>query len=829
MSPWMLSWRLLFRQGRSGALLLLLAGLVVATAALTAVGLFTDRVSRALERQASETLAADLVIASRTPSHPEWIAQAQEMGLESVSMVTISSAVFINDRSQLIDIKAVSEGYPLRGQVGLKESLLGDEIRGQMSPTRGEAWMEPRGFRELGLVVGDPLDIGQTSLRLTRALSYEPDGGGSQFMVAPKLLMHIEDLKDSGLLGPGARTRYRLLIAGEEAQVAGYARWFQDQWSKNNPESNQRLITPAEGEAQTAEALTQARRFLGVAALTTVILAAVAILLSALRFANAQRDLVALLKTFGARSGTILGALTWMVTWLVIVAVIMGGLAGFAVQHILTEVLSGVGTEGLPNPRFTPWVVAAALTGLLGAGFALPPLWGLKRVAPIRILNRSLDRQHPLSWGLWSILVAVGLAIPSFQLGDTTLAVIVLGGALGLAMALAFFAWLAMHLTRLASRRAKAAWRFGLAGLYRRRGAGIIQITALGLGLMALLLLMVVRSELITQWQATLPADAPNHFVVNIQPDQKDDVYTALDQAGAENLQIGPMASVRLIAINDEPPPADRFTGQVNVSWVASENMDQIPPANRITEGQFFQQGATAEVSLANRWADRVGVGLGDVLVFESGAQTFSATVTSLREVEWNSFNINFFILLTPDAGISLPHQNIASFFWPGQDAPGSLSLINDQYPNLSILDVGGLIQRVFEIIERVSQAAEVVFFLTLVAGLIVLLAALEATRDERRHESALIRALGASRSMVRRGLMVEYGIMALIAGVLATGGAAITGELLASELFGFAYTPSPSLFIGGLAAAFLLIVGAGWLGNKTVMSTPPMRILRGN
>ncbi|HEY7905399.1 MAG TPA: FtsX-like permease family protein [Wenzhouxiangella sp.] len=829
MSSWTLSWRLLFRQGRSGALLLLLAGLVVATAALTAVGLFTDRVSRALERQASETLAADLVIASRDPSAETWITQAQTMGLESVSMVTISSAVFINDQSQLIDIKAVSEGYPLRGQVGVRQTLMGEETRGQMSPTRGEAWFEPRGFRELGLEIDDAMDIGQLSLNLTRALSYEPDGGGSQFMVAPRLLMHIDDLKDSGLLGPGARTRYRLLIAGEEAQVAAYARWIQNQWAQAETKGDQRLITPAEGEAQTAEALTQARRFLGVAALTTVILAAVAILLSALRFALAQRDLVALLKTFGARSTTILGALTWMVAWLVALAVVMGGLAGFAVQHILTEVLSGVGTEGLPGPRLSPWLVASSLTALLGAGFALPPLWGLKRVAPIRILNRSLDQQNPLSWGLWLVLVAVGLAIPALQLGDTTLAVIVLGGALGLAVVLAFFAWLAMHLTRLASRQAKAAWRFGLAGLYRRRGAGIIQITALGLGLMALLLLMVVRSELITQWQATLPEDAPNHFVVNIQPDQKDAVFDGLDQAGAQNLQMGPMASVRLISINDEPPPADRFTGQVNVSWVSPETIDRLPPANQISAGRFFQPDSSAEVSLANRWADRVGVGLGDVLVFESGAETFSATVTSLREVEWNSFNINFFILLTPDAGLSLPHQNIASFYWPKNNGGGSLSEINDQYPNVSILDVGGLIERVFEIIERVSQAAEVVFVLTLLAGLIVLLAALEATRDERRHESALIRALGASRSMVRRGLMIEYGIMALIAGALATGGAAITGQLLASELFGFAYTPSPWLFVGGIGAALLLIVGAGWLGNKTVMSTPPMRILRGN
>jgi len=817
-----LSWRLLARQGRSDALLLLLAGLMVATAAFTAVGLFTDRVARQLERQASETLASDLVIASRLPIGEKFSTQAKEMGLEMVSMVVISSAVFINDQSELIDIKAVGPGYPLRGQVGLKDRLDGPEMRLQQSPDRGQAWLEARGFGALDLEVGDSIDIGRTKVALDKVLSHEPDGGGSQFMVAPRLLMHIDDLSESGLLGPGARTRHRLLIAGDQAAVARFSNW-----AKERLETEQRLITPAEGEAQTAEALTQAKRFLGVAALTTVILAAVAILLSALRFANAQRDLVALLKTFGARSSSILGALSWMLAWLIVIAVIVGGLMGFAVQHLIAEILESAGTGQLPGPRLGPWWSAAGLTALLAAGFALPPLLGLRKVTPVRILNRSLDTKSPLSIGLWLVLVGTGLMIPALQLQDILLALIVLGGAGVLALLLATFAWLAMHLTHLLSKKATASWRFGLAGLYRRRGAGVIQITALGLGLMALLLLMVVRTELIGQWQATLPADAPNHFVVNVQPNQKDDVLDALVNAGAQNLQMGPMASVRLIEINNEPPPEDRFTGQVNVSWVSPENIDQLPPANQVTEGRFFASDSVGEVSLANRWADRVGVGLGDELVFESGAQKFSATVTSLRAVEWNSFNINFFILLTPEASDALPHQNIASFYWPDEDQR-SLQPVNRAYPNVSILDVGGLIERVFVIIDRVSQAAEVVFVLTLLAGLVVLLAALEATRDERRHESALIRALGANGSMVKAGLVIEYGVMALIAGLLATVGAAVTGGLLASELFGFRYEPSPVLFLGGFLGAVVLVVGAGWIGNRSVLKTPPVRILRG-
>jgi putative ABC transport system permease protein len=821
MNSMALSWRLLTRQGRAGALWLLLAGLIIATAALSAVGLFTDRVGRALERQASETLASDLVIASRAPAPEAWIQEAQSLGLETARMVMISSALFLNDRSQLIDIKAVSEGYPLRGTVGLKADLAGEESRIASSPAPGQAWLEPRGFRELGLELGETLNIGRTTVLLSQALSYEPDGGGSQFMVAPRLLMNIDDLMDSGLLGPGARTRHRLLVAGDENSVNRFQRWAQ-----SNLEPGMRVITPADGEAQTSEALTQARRFLGVAALSTVILAAVSILLSALRFATAQRDLVALLKTFGASSRLILSALFGLLIWLVLLGVVLGGLLGFATQSVLAEVLSNVGSGVLPPPRIYPWLGAAALTLMLAVGFALPPLLGLRTVTPIRILNRSLDRTHPMSIGLWTILVIAGLSVPSAQLGDLKLALIMLGGTAGLAVLLALMAWLFMHLTHAFSRIARASWRFGLAGLYRRRAAGIVQITALGLGLMALLLLLVVRSELITQWKATLPDDAPNHFVVNVQPNQRDAVYDRLASLGVQNLKMGPMASVRLVSINGESPPSDRFTGQVNISWVSQDEIDQLPPANRITAGQYFQKDSVGEVSLANRWADRVGVGLDDVLVFESGARTFEARVTSLREVEWNSFNINFFILLTPDAGQALPHQNIASFHWPQDDA-SQLRVITDTYPNVSILDVGGLIQRVFDIITSVSRAAEVVFALTLMAGLIVLLAALEATRDERRHESALIRALGAHQNMVRRGVIIEYGAMALIGGSLASGGAGLLGHYLATELFGFNYQPSIWLFVGGLFSAFLLIIGSGWLGNRSVLATPPMRILR--
>lgn len=814
MNPLVLSARLLLRQGRSGALLILAVGLIVATAALVAVGSFTDRVGRALDRQAGEALAADLVVASGEPIPAHFFDQADRLGLQTAEIISLSTALFVGEESRLVDIKGVSTGYPLRGELRLSDGI--DERSARVIPERGSAWMDPRFQRGLDAAIGDQTELGVLALNISHILSYEPDRAGGGFGFAPRLMVQLDDLMASELLGPGARARYRLLVAGDERPLREFRQWFAGQ-----REDGQRLITVAEAEDQTGLALTQARRFLGVAALTAVILAAVSILLSALRFAAAQRDLVALLKTFGASSTRVMVALSLLLAYLVLASILAGGLVGWGAQELIARILAEGQDAALPPARIMPVLAAGVFTLLLAAGFALPPLMSLRRVPTMRILNRSLDTRPGLSGLLWVLPVAAALMIPVVQLGDIRLAVIVLGGSAALAGILALTGWLALLVTGRLARRARASWRFGLAGLQRRRGGGIVQITALGLGLMALLLLVVVRAELLEQWRGSLPPDTPDHFIINIQPDQVEEVRQSLVAQGAANLQMQPMANVNLVAINGEPPPGHRMAGQVNVSWI-----DELPAANEITAGHFFAPDASGEVSLASTWADNLGVGLDDQLSFESGARRLETRVTSIREVDWNSFNVNFFILLTPDAGAFLPHQHIASFYLSDPDS-ADLREVTRAFPNLSIIDVGAIIVRVGEIIDQVSRAAQVVFAFTLLAGLVVLLAALEATRDERRQESALIRTLGADNAMVRRGLLIEYSVMALIAALLATMGAAVTGWLLAAELFDFAYRPSALLFVLGFIVAVVLVVGSGWLGNRSVLSTPPVRILR--
>lgn len=816
MNPLRLSSRLLMRQGRSGALWMLILGLAVATAALTAVTLFTDRVGRALDRQAGEVLAADLRISSRDEVDPAWIDEAERFGLDSARFLELNTVVFAESESALFEVKGAGSGYPLRGRLRTSDGVgLPDSVADGL-PAEGEAWIEPRGLRALDIGLGDPIWIGERQLQVTRLLTYEPDRGDGPFALAPRVLVTFDDLASAGLLGPGSRARHRLLVAGDGDDVESYAEAIEPMLDERS-----RVTTVDEADARTAGALEQARRFLAVAALTAVVLAAVAVLLAALRFADAQRDLVAVLKAFGAHGRDVQRSLVLLLLWLVLIAVLVGGVAGAIGQQAIADILGRGLQEPLPPVSLAPMPGIALFTALLAIGFALPPLAALRRVPPMRILNRSLDDGSRAGASGWLLAVAVALMIPVLQLGEARLAMLVLGGCAALALALAAAAWASVRITRAAARRVRGTYRFGLAGLGRRQAMSIVQTVALGLGLMALLLLVVVRTELIEQWRASLPVDTPNHFLVNVQPGQAEDVRQRLAGLGATGLQVRPMANANLVSIDGDTPRDDRFTGQVNLSWI-----DRLPPANEVTEGRFWAPGERGQISVARRWSERVGVRLGDRMTFDAGGRTITAEVTSIRDVDWGSFNVNFFLLLTPEAADVLPHQFVASFRMPG-DALDDLDDLARELPNATLLDVGALVDRVFEIIDQVSRAAQVVFLFTLIAGLVVLLAALEATRDQRRSEAALVRALGADRRMVRGGLLIEYGIMAAIAASLACCGAAIVGALLADELFGFAYRPGFGLFALGFSVAVTLIVGAGWLGNRSVLATPPVRILR--
>ncbi|GAB4167309.1 MAG: FtsX-like permease family protein [Wenzhouxiangellaceae bacterium] len=816
MSAWTLSWRLLVRNLRSGKLWLMWAGLVLAAASLASVSLFAHRLEAALDRSAGEWLAADAVIESRQRPDPSHAERAVEMGLVTTTTASLSTVVYTPERSLLFQIKAVGRDYPLRGRVRIADDADGPDRSVASGPSPGRIWVDSEGLRRLGAAPGEGLQIGRVEPEVEAVLRSDPDAGDGPIQFAPGLIMAMEDLEPAGLLGPGARVRWKLLVAGPRERVEAYV-----EQTRMRLAPGERLRTAQDAESRTGQALAQARRFLAASALVAVLLAAVAIWQSAWRFAGSQQDSVALLKVFGADGGLIARALAGLLLWLVLGALIAGALLGYAAQAWIAALVSGQSGPSLPpaDPGAL-WAVAPGML-LLAAGFALPPLLALHRVPPMRVLRADPGRSAPRIrlWGLIALGAGLGLAV--VQIGDLQLGMLVLGGALAAVAVLALAAWALLWSAARLADGARGVARLALAGLARRRWQAVLQISALGLGLTALLTLAVVRSELVAQWQASVPDQAPDHFLVNIQREQLELLRTGLEAVGVAQLQIRPITNAQLIAINDQAPPADRFTGQVNLSWA-----ETLPPANTVIAGRFFSAGARGELSVARRWAERVGVGLGDRLNFDVGGRVLETRITSIRSVDWDSFNVNFFLLLTPEDGRALPHQYVASFRLP-DGAGAALDRLLRQLPNVSLIDVGALLERVLEVIDRISRIAEWVFGFVLAAGLLVLLAVIESTRDHRRTEVALLRALGAGDSMIRGSVLIEYGAMALVAALVAVCAAAVIGGLMATWVFGFGYRPSIALLATALGVSVPLVVGAGWLGHRRILRTPPMRLLR--
>lgn len=821
------AWRQLAREWNSPVMLTLLLAVAVAAGAISAVGSLTDRVARALDRNAGEMLAADLAVSSRATLTDAWLNEAQRRNLRSAEIVSFPTVIFAGDNSQLVDLKAVTSDYPLRGELRIADNLdaEGSDIPG--GPPVGQAWAEPRLFASLGLTAGDPIQVGNSELILSQVLRYEPDRGGDLYALAPRLMLNHEDMLQAGLLGPGSRAWYRQLYAGGEAEVREFEAWLEQRLAPG-----QRLLTAADEQPQVGSALGQADRFLATAALVTLLIAGAAILLAASQFSDRHRDTAALLRCLGASHRAIMGILSLELVLVALVAALGGGLLGYLAQSVLAEMFAGAVSGGLPPATWQPLVFALLIGLLLAAGFALPPLWRLRRVPPARVLNRSVDDARGSDRWLWLLPLVVIAGLSYYQLGHAQLTLIVVGGTLAAGVVMLAAAYGIIRLLKRGLGGAGGIWRFGLAGLARRARSGALQITGLGIGLTALLLLMVVRVDLLTGWRTSLPPDTPNRFLVNVQPDQRAAVADFLDASGADRLQLRPMATARLVRINGSEPQAEdfddpradrRINGTLNLSW-----SETLPPANRIVAGQWLDSASeTPEISLAESWAEPLGLGLGDTLTFEAGADRFTGTVTSLREVDWDSFNVNFFILVSPSAAASFPHQFVGSFHAPDTSS-GILRGMAQNFPNVTLLDVDAILIRVREIIERVSGAAEIVFLFTLAAGIAVLLAAISATRDERRTEAALLRTLGARNRSILAALVIEYSLTALVAGVLAAVAAGITGAVLATRVFQISdYNPDmTALALGAVAGAALLLV-SGVVGNSGVLRVPPVKILR--
>ncbi len=823
-----LSFRALRRDWASGELRVLAIALVIAVASVSSVGFFTDRIKISMERNAAELLAADLVARSHRPFADALQAEAGVRGLATAQTWSFRSVVLSGDGSQLAEVKAVTESYPLRGQLETAETLFGVEVAAGGVPTPGHVWLEPRLAQILGVGPGDPVTVGVAELPVERLLTFEPDRGGEMFNIAPRLMMNLADVEATGLVQPGSHVHYRLLTAGDPDSVASYRDWLLGQLDSD--ESIQGL-QDARPEMRTA--LQRAEQFLGLAALVSVVLAGVAIALAARRFAMRHWDGVAVMRCLGATQATVLRLYLVEMLVMALAAGLVGVVIGFLAQDLLARLVGSLVVDALPWPSAAPLWPALAVGFVALLGFGLPPILRLREVAPIRVLRRDVSGWQGRPVGLYLAALAAIAGLMLWQAGDARLALWVMGGTLATLLALGGSAWaLVQGMGRLRG-RAGVAWRFGLANISRRGLGSVAQVVALGLGIMVLLMLTLVRTDLLQSWQSKLPDDAPNYFLINIQQSQVGELEAFLRERGIRNVGLYPMVRGRLTHINDQPvvpssytnPRAERLASrEFNLSWASRPQAD-----NRIVEGRWWDEQATdiaPEISIEEGIAETLGIRLGDRLRYNLAGTVVDAPVTSLRTVQWDSFRPNFFVVFPPGVLEPFPSNWITSFHLKG-DRHAVLSELVRDFPTVTVLDVDALITKVREIMERVVLAVEYVFAFTLLAGVVVLYAAVQATRDERMRESALLRTLGAPRRTVLRSLVAEFAALGALAGVLAALAASLMGVALGQFVFGFGYALDPLLWLLGALAGVLGVVGAGLAATRGVLDQPPMQVLR--
>jgi len=823
MNPWRQAARATRREFLAGDLLTVFAALVLGVAVMTAVGTLVNRVTLALTASAAEVLGGDLGVSGRQDIPAAFEEEAAKRGLGHARMVSFPSVLFHGDNSQMASIRAVGAGYPLRGTLLVSDT---PERAAHIAtpPPPGQAYADPRLLDALGLRVGDALEFGAGHVRIAGILAAEPDASGELLQLAPPLMVNRADVDSAGLLGPGSRASYRLMFAGDATAIASFREWLKPR------AGDWRLLGIEDTQRGLRSAFDRAGRFLALAALLAVLLSGVATALAANRYAVRRIDQVAILRCLGARQRDILATFALQLLFTAVPACLLGVALGMAVQSGLVELLGNLVPDRLPLPQAAPALTGAGIGLLLLLGFALPPLLRLRGVPPMRVLNRSFAATPPTSLLAYAAALAATLALTVQATGDARLAAWVLGGLATLALAAALAGTALLWLLRAIQHRTHGAWRLGLAALSRRRALSVLQLVGLSLSLCALLLLAVVGPGLLSQWRERLPADTPNYFLMNIQPDQSSAVLARLRALGVAAPAVEPFGTGRLLAINGRPPQRqDREEGDdddgnrpVNFSW-----RHDFPPANTLTAGRFWAADSrAAEASVEDGWAQRYNVRLGDRLTLLLGEQERSFTVTSLRKAEWDSFRVNFFLLLNEGAVGDAPYNLISSFHLPHAQA-SALGALTREFPNVSVLDIDAILVRVREVMTRVGQAVQLVMGFSLLAGLLVLLAALQSTAGERRYDSAVLRTLGARRSQLRGAVLVEFGALGLCAALLATLAAAAIGSLVARQVFELSLpTPWMPLVLGG-GLGVLLSMLSGWWGTRRVLRVPPALALR--
>ncbi|MFL2546730.1 MAG: ABC transporter permease [Candidatus Rariloculaceae bacterium] len=821
-----LATRLLVRDWRAGETVILLVALVVAVAAMSAVGLFTNRVRQAVTQQAGEVLAADLRLESDYPITPDYEELAAANELQTAHIAHFQSVILAGDASALADVRGVTDGYPLRGEVRIAVELAGTPRVADGVPARGEVWAEPGLLVRLGVDVGDNIDVGSLSLRVSNTLEFRPDEGWRFMEISPTLLLNLADLENTGLILPGSIIEYEMLFAGDARDVATFREVMEPTLALD-----QELDDIRDGRPEVRRSVVRAERFLVLSALVSVLLGGVAVAMAARRFLARHLDSVALMKCIGARHRDVLRLTLTQLLLLALAAGLVGSVLGYLTQYGLTLLLDDLVEAQLPPPTLAGAVIGPITALTVAIGFALPPLLQLRTVPPARVLRHDLA-PPPLGYtAVYGVAAAAVTTMMYWLFRDFELIAYVMGGAVATFLALYGAGRLLVVGLQHFRGRVGVAWRYGVANVARRGRESSVQVVAFGISLMVLLLLTLVRTELMNSWQSALPENAPNHFVINIQTHERESVDEILADYGIASPGFTPLVRARISHVNGVPlneyeakdeRAADELRDDLNLTWAAEMN-----PDNELLTGEWWQPGdTTPRVSIEEDILEEIGLDLGDQLTYSMGGESITATISSSRRINWDTFSPNFFMVLNPGVLDGYPQTFVTSFFVEPDQRGASLDLAQN-LPSVSVIDLGAVIDQVRRAMTRAALAVQYVFLFTFAAGITVLLAAIQATRDDRMYESAVLRTLGAGRSTVLQGVAAEFTALGLLAGTLGAFGAGVVGYFVADHLFELEYIPGPALWLAGMVAGGVVVGICGTLAARSVVNEPPVSTLR--
>jgi putative ABC transport system permease protein len=828
-----LGWRTLCRDLRAGELRLLIVAVTLAVAALTAVGFFADRLKGGLARDARQLLGGDAVVVSDNPAPAVFIEKARELGLSAITTATFPTMARATDAqggaSRLVALKAVPTGYPLRGSVSTASEREGPSAPTRDVPAPGQAWVDASLLDGLELNLGDALLLGDAQLRIDRIITLEPDRGASFASFAPRVMMNEADLPASHLIQPASRVSYRLAVAGPDRKVAQFTEWATIQAAQ--PEvRGVRIESFESGRPEMRQTLDRAEKFLNLVALLAALLSAVAVALAARSFAASHLDDCAMLRVLGQSQRTIAGAYTMEFAVVGVVASLLGVAIGFGVHFVFVVLLSGLVETTLPASTVWPALFGVGMGLTLLFAFGLPPVLQLAQVPPLRVIRRDVGNLRPASAAVLAVGVIGFAALLLGASSDLKLGGLAVGGFAAAVVVFALLSWAAVKLLRVSVNEATAPRWLVLAT--RQVGArpayAVVQVSALAVGLLALVLLVLLRTDLVASWRRATPPDAPNRFVINVMPEQAGDFQGVLRAAGVKNYDWFPMIRGRLVAVNGRSvTPGDYVEDRAKRLVDREFNLSTTPvqPAhNQVVQGSWTPQEQGA-VSVEEGIANTLGLKIGDTLRFDIGGVTNDAKITSLRKVDWGSMRANFFVIYPVSELKDVPVTFMSAFRAP--ERRGFDNELVRRFPNITNVDMTATINQVQGVLDKVVRAVEFLFGFTLAAGVVVLFAAVTATREERAREFAVMRAVGASGALLRQVQRAELAGVGLLAGFLASIVAAAVGWGIARYVFDFDWTASAWVPLFGALAGAALALAAGWWGLREVLNRPVVETLR--